>query len=116
MPLDTLHTYDKKDDVNRIHDTLSSAIENRSVLRVTYYPGTRIVEPHAYGLSSRGNPLLRAFQTEGASASDRPFAWKLFRVDRIADLLVLDSTFSVPRDGYARNDAAMKGGIYAQLG
>lgn len=97
------------------HDLLSAAIENRNILRLDYYPGTRIVEPHAYGLSSQGNPLLRAFQTEGASASNRPFAWKLFRVDRIADLLVLDSSFCAPRDGYAMNDVAMKGGIYAQL-
>ena len=68
---------------------ICSAIDNRYLLSIEYDPGHRIVEPHAYGLGSDGKELLRAFQTEGASASGEQKEWKLFRVDRITRLTVL---------------------------
>ena len=98
-----------------IFDTLCEAIKNRSILELHYTAGTRIVEPHTYGASSQGNQLLRAFQSEGASSSGKPTDWKLLRVDRISNLIVLADTFQGPRPGYALNDSVMKGGIYAQL-
>ncbi len=66
-----------------MHELLIQAIRERMVLTLYYEPGERIIEPHAYGLSAEGKPLLRAFQTAGASASGEHENWKLFRVDRI---------------------------------
>lgn len=94
---------------------ICQAIEELRLLRIDYDPGIRIVEPHAHGASSKDNDLLRAFQTEGESASGEHVDWKLFRVDRINSLELLDEHFDGPRPGYRRGDSAMKGGIYCQL-
>ncbi len=91
------------------------SIENRLVLEVEYPPGVRLIEPHALGIGSSGQTLLRAFQTDGASASGESPHWKLFRMDRMKSLSVTGQKFFGPRDGYKRGDRAMKGGIIAEL-
>ena len=98
-----------------MNSSISKAIQNRQIIELDYPPGKRIIEPHAYGESSEGNGLLRAYQTSGASASGEHVNWKLFRVDRINSVRVLDKTFPGPRPDYHQNDKAMKGGIFAQL-
>ena len=95
--------------------SISAAINDRRRIKLDYEPGHRLIEPHAYGLSKDGNELLRAFQVEGASASGEHVNWKLFRVDRITQLAMLDERFDHPRPGYRRGDSAMKGGILAEL-
>lgn len=55
------------------------AIQNLKCLIIDYPPGRRVVEPHAFGRSNDGHLLLRAYQTEGASASGEHEHWKLFR-------------------------------------
>lgn len=91
-----------------------TAIQEKRRVRLFYDPGERLVEPHAYGYSSKGDLLLRAFQVEGASASNEPHDWKLFRLDRMGSSGP-DGTFDGPRPGYKRGDSAMKGGIIAEL-
>lgn len=44
--------------------------------------GRRLIYPVAYGMSSAGNPVVRAFEERGDSLTGVP-AWKFFRVDRI---------------------------------
>lgn len=95
--------------------SLRDAINERRMIELNYDPGYRLVEPHAYGLSSQGNELLRAYQIEGASASGEPRNWKLFRVDRITGFEVLGERFDDSRPGYRPGDSAMKGGILAEL-
>ena len=75
----------------------------------------RVVEPHALGYGSDGQLLLRAFQVEGASASNQSFNWKLFRLDRMRDARFNGRSFSAPRPDYKRDDPVMKRGIIAQL-
>jgi predicted DNA-binding transcriptional regulator YafY len=98
-----------------LHRDLIQAINERRVIVIDYEPGLRTIEPHAYGESKEGNGLLRAFQTDGASASGEHIHWKLFRVDRIRSFEVLNEQFPGARPEYRQNDRAMKGGIYAQL-
>ncbi len=90
--------------------SMQNAINERRLIRLDYEPGQRLIEPHAYGLSSKGDELLRAFQVSGASASGVHHDWKLFRVDRINSLTVLNERFDGPRPEYRRGDSAMKGG------
>lgn len=92
----------------------AKAIKERKRIRLFYSPGERLVEPHAYGRSSDGNLLVRAFQVEGASASHEHHEWKLFREDRMGQS-DLGGNFDEPRPGYRRGDKAMKGGIIAEL-
>jgi hypothetical protein len=95
--------------------TILLAIRERRLLCLHYAPGMRIVQPCAYGRSSEGNDLLRAFQTSGASASGEHVHWKLFRVDRIQQMQLLLEQFLSPPLDYHANDKAMRGGIYCQL-
>ena len=94
---------------------ITAAINQKRVLRIIYPPGERLVEPHAFGLSSDRNLLLRAYQTEGASASGEHEWWKLFRIDRAERIELTNGSFDEPRPEYKRGDRAMKGGIIAEL-
>lgn len=96
-------------------NSIKAAIDERRLIHLDYDPGLRLIEPHAYGLSSQGNELLRAFQVSGASASGEHHHWKLFRVDRISSMTVLEEKFDGPRPDYRQNDRAMPGRIFAQL-
>jgi predicted DNA-binding transcriptional regulator YafY len=96
-------------------DTIKRAIIERKTLTISYHPGTRIIEPHCLGWSADGNPLLRAYQTEGASASGEHEHWKLFRVDRVLSGSICDKSFDGPRPLYNPKDKAMKGGVIARL-
>ena len=44
--------------------------------------GERLIYPVAYGISTAGNPVVRAFQPQGSTSTEVP-AWKFFRIDRI---------------------------------
>ena len=94
---------------------LIAAIEGRRLVSLWYDPGRRVVEPHAVGYGSNGQLLLRAFQIEGASASNQSFNWKLFRLDRMRDADFNGRAFLAPRPDYKRDDSVMKRGIIAQL-
>lgn len=69
-------------------DAINAAINNMRPVRIVYNGpsgagnGQRVIYPVAYGLSTAGNPVVRAFQPQGSTASEVP-AWKFFRLDRI---------------------------------
>src|ERR1700722_17136902 len=94
-----------------MRDVLAAAINGRLVVSLWYHPGARIIEPHALGWGTDGQLLLRAFQTEGASASGEHINWKLFRLDRMRDGCHAGGTFNGPRPEYRRNDRVMTRGI-----
>jgi predicted DNA-binding transcriptional regulator YafY len=98
-----------------MNSLIVEAIQNHRLMRLNYDPGERTIEPHAYGEGKDGQELLRAFQVSGASASGEHVNWKLFRVDRINGLALLENTFPGPRPEYKRDDKAMKRRIYCQL-
>jgi predicted DNA-binding transcriptional regulator YafY len=98
-----------------MQSVLIAAIESRRLVSLWYDPGLRVVEPHALGYGSECQFLLRAFQIEGASASNQHFNWKLFRLDRMRDASFNGGSFPAPRPEYKRHDPAMKRGIIAQL-
>ena len=95
--------------------TLRDAIRDRRLIRMDYPPGLRILEPHALGRSSKGDLLLRAFQVDGVSESNQIVGWKLMRLDRARRIEMLDGEFDGPRPDYRKGDAAMRGGILAEL-
>ena len=67
---------------------VTSAIDDKIQVIINYSdeknraPKKRLIEPYAYGLSSAGNEVLRAYQYEGDTYRGKP-KWKLFRLDRI---------------------------------
>lgn len=95
-------------------EELAQAIKHKRRLRIYYDLGWRLIEPHTLGFSGNGDVLLRAFQLEGASSTNKPLGWKLFRVDKL-ESSEDSGSFEQPRPGYKMGDSAMKGGIIAEL-
>jgi len=95
-------------------EMIASAIKAKQVLRVSYDPGSRLIEPHCLGFGRAGQPLLRAYQFSGASRSE-PDDWKLLRVDRIEDIEFVGKDFAAARSRFNPRDPAMSGGIIASL-
>ena len=91
---------------------ISRAIRERRRLRFDYGGGTRLVEPYAYG-ACETHELLRGYQVEGFSHS-RSSGWKLFRVEEIAKLIVLEEQFSEVHVGYMRNDPCLEV-VYSEI-
>jgi len=87
------------------------AIKNKQVC-VIYYngdepggKGLRVIEPVAFGLSKKGNPVLRAWDREGAShrgyLGKKPLpSWRFFRVDKMEFIRPTQETFDTPRPNY----------------
>jgi predicted DNA-binding transcriptional regulator YafY len=96
-------------------DMIKRAISERKTLTIDYPPGVRTIEPHCLGWSADNNMLLRAYQTDGASASGKQEHWKLLRTDRIRGVSESGKGFAGPRPLYNPDDKAMKGGIIARL-
>lgn len=97
-----------------MNQTIINAINNMEVLSFTYKGNSRVVEPHAYGMGSDGDDLLRAYQVGGYSSSGRLPKWRLFEVNEIYNLSLISEKFKEARPDYHRNDKVMDR-IYAQL-
>jgi hypothetical protein len=80
------------------------AIEDRHLLQFRYDGFTRVVEPHAFGMSNRGRYTLRAYQVDGGSESGQTHGWKLFHVADMESIVVTPRQFDAPRADYRRDD------------
>ena len=96
-----------------VDSDLTTAIQGKRLVRFRYRDHERIVEPYAFGADDGGRPILRAYQTGGTSGS-RNHGWKLFRVEEIKALEILEQTYDTPRTGYMRNDPSMTK-IYSEV-
>lgn len=90
------------------------AINNRNLLAFMYNGHYRIAEPHTFGVSGKGNNSLSAYQVHGSSDKGIVPDWKLFTIEKISGLEILEEVFSGTRPGYRRRDSRMVR-IYAEL-
>jgi hypothetical protein len=97
-----------------MHQTIISAINGKKLLSLTYDGHHRVVEPHAYGTTKKGNDILRCFQIKGGHSSDKPHDWNLLTVSEITNLSDSVGHFACARHDYKRDDKAMQT-IYAQI-
>lgn len=82
-----------------MNDQILRAIRTKTSLTFSYSDKPRRVQPHAYGLSRKGEDLLRAYDPIEAT-------WKLFTVAKITDLApTAEGFYTAP--GYVANDSAM---------
>lgn len=81
---------------------LVDAIREQRVLSFVYKGHSRVVEPHAYGVSATGDAVLHAFQIEGGSASKPPPGWRTFNVTLIENMTSMDARFVEPRADFVR--------------
>ena len=96
--------------VNSVTDTIK-----KKQKIVMYYDGDepggkglRLIEPVCFGYSKAGNPVLRAWDLEGAShkayLGKKPLpSWRMFRVDKIVSFKPTAETFNEPKPGYNPN-------------
>jgi hypothetical protein len=97
------------------------AVKDREVLYIYYagdktiHRGWRTVEPFAVGVSTAGNPVLRAWQQHGVSDSyeglrgkptEKP-GWRLFRLDGITSIINTSKMFRGLKPNYNPNDSQM---------
>lgn len=82
-----------------------NAIENQNLLEFEYEGYSRIVEPHCYGLTTKGNEAIRAYQVDGYSSSGR-MGWKLYDLSKADNFEILDDIFET-RGDYKQGDKGM---------
>lgn len=94
-----------------IHQSaLCDAIAKQKVIELRYDDadtGFRIAEPYLIGVTHKDNLVLVAFQTRGASESDKYVGWKMFELEKIFALNVTSTYFPMLRSDYNRNDSRM---------
>jgi predicted DNA-binding transcriptional regulator YafY len=95
-------------------DQVFDAIKNKRVCVINYNgdepggKGLRVIEPVAFGLSKKGNAVLRAWDREGASHTaykgEKPLpGWRLFRLDKMDFIRPTQETFDTPKPDYNPN-------------
>jgi hypothetical protein len=88
-------------------NSITNSIENKYRVTINYEgdpshgvaPGLRTIEVYAYGLTSAGNPVIRAYQPYGDTATKVP-GWKFFRIDRIKSWKPTYSLVTTPAPGF----------------
>lgn len=97
-----------------MNGTITQAINARMMLEIRYGGGSRMIEPHAYGVhKSTGNNILRCYQVDGYSSSGKSSDWKMFIVPMMSDIKIIPVPF-VARAGYKKGDSAM-GTIFCEI-
>lgn len=94
-------------------ETIIAAINNRRTLSFRYDGYSRVVEPHAVGVSTAGSDVLRCFQTHGGHVK-AAHDWNNCLLSKIRDLTLTGESFTGERPGYKRGDKGMVH-IYAEL-
>ena len=96
-----------------MNQEIIEAIENKNLIEFNYDGEARVVEPHCYGLSTKGNEVLRAYQVDGYSSSGN-MGWKMYDIGKADEINVLKDTFDNARIGYKRGDKGIEE-IYSEL-
>ena len=95
-------------------NSITDAIKKRQKV-IVYYDGDepggrglREIEPVCFGYSKADNPILRAWDYEGASHTnykgEQPLpGWRIFRLDKILSFKPTGEVFNEPKQGYNPN-------------
>jgi hypothetical protein len=87
---------------------ICEAIRKRALLEFRYHGKARVVAPYCFGVSTKGNDILRAIQVRGESSSGGLGLGKLWTVAEMVGLRMLDESFKPNDPNYNPNDSAMK--------
>jgi len=95
--------------------TINEAIENRNLITFQYEGGLRRVEPFLTGVHrDTGNDILRAWFVSGVSKSGQYNTWKMYTIDKMSNIEIMDETFTGSRPGFNPNDDHMSS-IYSHI-
>jgi hypothetical protein len=87
--------------------TIIDAIKKQQVVEFSYNGQLRVVEPHTYGISTAGRPILRGYQRSGGSAPGYTKGLRLFELAKISHLRENDDRFIKARPEHNPSDSAM---------
>jgi hypothetical protein len=83
-----------------MHRLIAQAIASHQLVQLDYNGSTRIVEPHIYGIDTRGHETLSAYQVVGGSLSGEHTGWKTFEMAKAGGVQLLAARFRKPRREY----------------
>src|SRR5687768_5562779 len=89
------------------HELICAAIRGRVLLEFIYDERPRVVAPYCHGISTAGQEVVRAIQVRGASSSGVGFG-KLWKIEKMADMRLLNETFTPDDPHYNPDDRAME--------
>ena len=86
---------------------ICDAIIRRRLLRFRYkdHASSTTVEPYTFGLNKAEHFVLSAWLVAGATHEDQPPYWRLYRLDEMHQVEVLQESFATNRPGYKPNDS-----------
>lgn len=93
--------------------TIIDAINGRKVLAFMYHGLSRVVEPHAVGVSRSGKDALRCWQTAGGHVK-LGHEWDFCLLEEMSGLSATGASFAGERPGYKKSDKHLTR-IYAEL-
>ncbi len=67
-------------------ETILTAMEWPQLIVFRYSDTDRVAAPFVLGISSEGNPLLRAYQLEGSSRSGKGDGWRMFQIRKMENI------------------------------
>ena len=88
-------------------DTLCEAIAARRLVEFRYDGMTRVVEPYTVGILTTGNVALSAWHVRGFSESRAVPKWRLYTLEKMGVITILNEEFEGPRRGYNPRDSRM---------
>lgn len=88
-------------------DTIRLAIQNKRVISFDYNSEVRLVEPFCCGVNKNLNQVLRGYQIHGSNQSLEANGWRLYLLDKIYNLKLIDKYFDGIRSGYNPNDSGI---------
>ncbi|WP_368293881.1 WYL domain-containing protein [Dehalobacter sp. TBBPA1] len=94
-----------------VRTNLRNAIKELKKVRISYEGTERIVHPYLIGINKKGNESLRAYQVGGFSSSGHLPEWRLFLLDQIDFVEIIDEYFQIKND-YNPDDKGMTQIIY----
>jgi hypothetical protein len=97
-----------------MNQNIIDAIQNKKTLKFTYNNFPRIMEPHIYGCSKKGEELLLCYQIKGVHTSDKIHDWCFIKISEITSSIDFGDKFHGARQNYNREEKRIPT-IYAQL-
>jgi len=79
-----------------MEELIIKAIHEKKIIAFSYQEKHRVAEPHIYGIKN-GIKKILCFQIRGHSSNDNLPDWRMFDVNKIIGLRILDESFPGPR-------------------
>ncbi len=73
---------------------IKDAINKRCKLQFIYERCKRVVDPHVFGVSTKGHVVVLCWQTGGSSSDPKNLPnWRMFETQKINQLKILEERF-----------------------